>query len=110
MQELRVHPEFASGWRVSIWVLPSTVFTEERHGRKLLLKTTQETIQTEREREMGVERVKVSSIEEEEAMGFLEGEQGPWKSISLPAGGRGASLEGHFWEKLAYSHRAEKEA
>lgn len=85
-------------------MLPSTVFTEGRHGRKLLLKTTQETIQTGREREMGVERMKVSSNEEEEAMDFLEGGQGACKSekITLLAGGKGASLEGHLWEKLAY--------
>lgn len=63
-------------------MLPSTVFTEGRHGRKLLLKTTQETIQTgrEKEREMGVERMKVSSNEEEEATDFLEGGQGACKS------------------------------
>lgn len=61
-------------------MLPSTVFPEERHGRKLLLKTTQETIQTGREREMGGERAKVSSNEEGEAMNFLEEGQGAWRS------------------------------
>lgn len=37
-------------------------------------------------------------------------EPGDRRTISLPAGGKGASLEGHLWEKLAYPHRAEREA